>query len=338
MFSVVDCLPLKLVLLLASPYLAGVNGEEAIKIGHRVFERDHFCGTIDILGESATSVEMCETYVNMFLHLINAVLANRLPVSNEREQFTISMKPSMFSPCVPADGSTNRRQFDEALNRMARVVDYAFRHKIRVTLEAEDEQWADFQLQSYFSLINAGYNNLGTVLQSRLFRTAKDIERFDKRMRVRLVIGAYMEPAAIAYTDKAKMKELLVQYAGQLLSKGVYVELASHDAHCIESFFREIVISQKVQADRFETQFLLGVPRVKLERALLNGDFFRNLIGDWDPAAKEHLRILSESGVIVRMYLPFGQDNMAGPYCKRRLKRNPNMLVYGIKNLLGIES
>ncbi len=43
----------------------------------------------------------------------------------------------------------------------------------------------------------AGYENLGTVLQSRLFRTMQDIERFQEGMRVRLVIGIYQEPNAI---------------------------------------------------------------------------------------------------------------------------------------------
>jgi len=119
------------------------------------------------------------------------------------------------------------------------VVDYALKNEINVTLEAEDHRWTNFQLESYFALINAGYANLGTVLQTRLFRTEKDIARFDGRMRVRLVIGIYNEPGQIAHTDKRIMKDLLVQYGSNLLARGVYTELASHDTRCIELFTRK---------------------------------------------------------------------------------------------------
>ncbi len=61
-----------------------------------------------------------------------------------------------------------------------------------MTLEAEDHRWTNFQLESYFALVNAGYSNLGTVLQTRLFRTEKDLDRFDQRMRVRLVTVSTM--------------------------------------------------------------------------------------------------------------------------------------------------
>ena len=51
----------------------------------------------------------------------------------------------------------------------------------------------------------------------------------------------------------------------------------------------------------------------------------------------EQLAELARSGVLVRMYLPYGKEDVAGPYCKRRLQANPNMISYGIKNLLHIK-
>jgi hypothetical protein len=53
-------------------------------------------------------------------------------------------------------------------------------------------------------------------------------------------------------------------------------------------------------------------------------------------ANRSHLETLAQSGTLVRLYLPFGTGEVASPYCKRRLQNNPNLLIYGLKNLLHI--
>ena len=277
--SIIDYLPLKLVLYLATPYLAGKDYKQAVKTAHQIFASHHFCGTLDILGEDAKSVEDCEFYRQAYFNLIEEMLANPLPIHEKREELTVSVKPSMFCIGAPANEIENKAQQSYAFERITKVVDYAAKRNIRVTLEAEDNRWTDFHLNSYIALFNAGYSNLGTVLQTRLFRTAHDVERFVEGMRVRLVIGIYEELPSIAHTNKNKMKDLLVKYAGLLLAKGVYVEIATHDSLCIEKFFQEIVLPQNVPATQFETQFLLGVPRMRLQRALVSGGYFRS----WDP-------------------------------------------------------
>src|SRR5262249_38370745 len=154
----------------------------------------------------------------------------------------------------------------------------------------------------------------------------EDLKRFDERMRVRMVIGIYNEPPDIALTQKPEMKKLAVEYARELLSRGTYVELASHDTDCMENFIKDAVLSTRSKADRFEVQHLLGVPRKEIQEAFASGQFFVDLSEKESGSRREQLADLARSGVLVRMYLPFGQDNVAGPYCKRRLKANPNMI------------
>jgi proline dehydrogenase len=335
--SLIDFLPVKLVVMLANPYLAGKDYAGALKKGDEVFEQYHFCGTLDILGEDAASSADCERYVEKYFKLIDAVVANPIQTSFDREKLTISMKPSMFSCVVPTEATGRPSKMDEAFDRIAKVVDYAQRRNVRLTLEAEDYRWATFHLDAYGALIDAGYTNLGTVIQTRLFRTKKDLARFDQRGRVRLVIGIYPEPAQIAYTDKGVMKDLLIQYSRELLDRGTYVELATHDANTIDKFFMQVALPNKVPPTQFETQFLLGVPRMKLQKSLVSGDYFRDLQAS-GAKVPEYAETLRRSGVLVRMYLPYGQDAVAGPYCKRRIIHNPDMMIYGIKNLLRIES
>ncbi len=333
-FSFVDYLPLSLVRYLASPYIAGKDSKTVIELAHHLFEENNICSTFDVLGENVSSAEVAERYVKIYKSLIDDVIAKRLPVYDPRKQMTISMKPSMFSATSPRSGIASKRLLDEAFNRIAQVVDYAFRRNINLTLEAEDSRWTNFQLEAYFALVQAGYSNLGTVLQTRLFRTEKDIGRFNESTRVRLVIGIYEEPPTVAYTNKGKMKDLLVQYAGLLLKSGAYVELATHDRHYLKRFFAEVVLPRRLSTTQFETQFLLGVPREELQKSLVNGQFFRAWQNNENRESAAYIDSLVNSGVLVRMYIPFGDDTVAGPYCKRRLRENHSLIIYGIKNML----
>lgn len=335
--SLIDAIPLKLVLFLAGPYLAGKSSQEAIEKAHHLYDKDKFCGTLDILGEDAANLEDCERYLQTYLSLIDEVSAKQIQVENPRKRLTVSMKPSMFSERPPAPGKESERALEAAFDRISKIVDYANERSIDITLEAEDHRWANFHIETYIALFKAGYKNLGTVLQSRLFRTEKDIRRFEEGMRVRLVIGIYQEPPQIALTDKTEMKNVLVDYAADLASKGVYLEIASHDTRLIDNFFTRVAIPMKIDASMMETQFLLGVPRTRLQKSLIDGSYFSRISQGLPEEEARHALELAKSGVIVRMYLPYGKDRVAGPYCRRRLKNNPNMMVYGIKNVLGLE-
>lgn len=335
--SIANLLPERLVLTLARPYLAGQSAEQALTIAHRLYNEHGFSSTLDILGEDMQNDDDCEASVIAYQNLVDSIARDPIKCPRYRQQMTISMKPSMFSTMAPQPGEASRDALDLAFDRINRVVEYGLKHKVNMTLEAEDHRWTNFQLEAYFALINAGYTNLGTVLQSRLLRTAQDVKRFDSRMRVRMVIGIYNEPAQIAHVDKKVMKARLVEYAQQLLSKGTYVEIASHDESCINSFLNNVVIPGRISAHSFEFQFLQGVPRRKLQDRILSGQYFEDLKASAPSSDAEFIEHLQNDGGLIRMYLPFGSARVSGAYCRRRLMENPNMITYGIKNLFGIK-
>jgi len=332
--SMIDKIPVQLVLMLAAPYLAGESPEQAIQLAHKLYTADKYTSTLDILGEDMESAADCDASVEAYKNLVDLIISNPLPVNTLQEQITISFKPSMFATSAPKGNGLSDPNLDKCFDRIKQVTDYAKRLGVNVTLEAEDHRWTDFHLDTYFELINQGYTNLGTVIQTRMFRTADDIQKFDDRMRVRLVIGIYNEPSEIAHTNKAIMKDLVVSYAKTLLARGTYVEIATHDVDCLNKFFGN-VIKDNVSRERFETQYLHGVPRDEIQHGLINGSYFNKT--NFPAASFERLEDLQKTGVVVRKYLPFGEGKVAGAYCRRRLKENPNMIGYGIKNFLKLQ-
>ena len=94
---------------------------------------------------------------------------------------------------------------------------------------------------------------------------------------------------------------------------------------------------QKAPANQFEHQFLQGVPRAKVQRDLVSGAYFRDLQLQGTSDDRSYIETLAIRGVPVRMYLPYGTAKVSGAYCRRRLRENPNMITYGIKNFLHLQ-
>ena len=64
--SLVDAMPLSLVLWLARPYLAGQTANDAIDLAHEIYEKHKFASTIDILGEESRTDEDCDKAVYVY--------------------------------------------------------------------------------------------------------------------------------------------------------------------------------------------------------------------------------------------------------------------------------
>ena len=108
------------------------------------------------------------------------------------------------------------------------------------------------------------------MLQSRLFRTKDDIEALHaKPCKVRICIGIYKEPKAIAYQDKPAMKEKLFEYVQLLLDKGHYPEIATHDEPLIHRCL-EYLDKRGCPKNAYEFQMLLGVPRHAIQTQIVD--------------------------------------------------------------------
>jgi proline dehydrogenase len=150
-------------------------------------------------------------------------------------------------------------------------------------------------------------DNVGTVVQSYLYRTPDDVEALiTSRTRVRLVKGAYLEPPTIAYPHKADVDEQYVQLMYALLERGVYPAIATHDERIIAAACR-FAAERGIARARFEFQMLYGIRRDLQDR-------------------------LTRDGYNVRVYVPYGTQWY--PYLTRRMAERPANLMFIVGNTL----
>lgn len=295
-------IPAPLVRWFARPYVAGDSMAAGLDAAGARLREDGLLATMDLLGEDVTRREQVERNVAAYERLIDAIGSDPRFADAARRP-SVSLKPSAFT--IAGSPPESAREPVEALAR--RATDRG----VALTIDMEDRRWTDFTLDLATSLFRGGLD-VGTVLQTRLHRTGKDLERIPAGMRLRLVIGIYPEPAEVALVEKPPMKERMLEYAARLLDRGVRVEFATHDEPTLRRFLREVAPKAP---GRCEIQMLLGVPRGRFLGSLRSGSLGPSL-----PA---------------RLYIPFalGWDD-ATAYLRRRMKESPSTVWLVLRNLL----
>ena len=199
--------------------------------------------------------------------------------------------------------------FDEdvAYANIERLVARAGELGTFLRIDMEQSAYVDATLRIYERLRDAGHESVGTVLQAYLYRTAGDLEHLLARSpNLRIVKGAYLEPASIAYPEKRDVDRAYVALVERGLRGGAYIAVATHDEAIIRRV-QSYVAREEIPRDRFEFQMLYGV-RPALQRSI----------------AAEGYKVLVAS--------PFGPDWY--PYLMRRLAERPANVGFFLKNLV----
>jgi proline dehydrogenase len=140
-----------------------------------------------------------------------------------------------------------------------------------------------------------------------LRRSEADVERLvEHGARVRLVKGAYQEPAAVSFPDKRDVDEAYRRLGVHLLERGNYPAFGTHDEAIIEHL-RRYARDHGIGSQRFEFQLLYGVRRDLQDR-------------------------LRSQGENVRIYVPFGTEWY--PYLMRRMAERPANLWFIVGNVM----
>jgi len=248
--------------------------------------------TVDVLGEFVHNLHEAEAARDEYVGLLDAVAARGLDTQASVKLTQLGLK---------VDGETCARS-------IRALVEHAQRLDNFVTLDMEDSSCTDATLEIFESLRRQS-THVGAVLQSRLRRSKRDLERLlPLAPHVRICKGIYIEPAPIAFQDRDEIRHNFLNLVDMMLAGDGFVGIATHDEPLIQGS-RELLLRHASDASRYEFQMLLGV-RDELRRRLL------------------------DEGHPVRVYVPYGSQWYA--YSMRRLKENPAIAGHVFRNLIGV--
>jgi proline dehydrogenase len=250
--------------------------------------------TMDVVGEDITTPEQAAAARDAYLELVGRL--KELDLGTRAE---MSVKLSMFGQAL--DGG-----HELALANVRPVVEAAAAIGTTVTLDAEDHTTLDSMFAIHEEL-REDFPETGCVIQAYLYRTEADARRLAANgSRVRLVKGAYKEPAEVAYQRKPEIDKAYVRVLRILMEGDGYPMVGSHDPRLI-SIAQELGRRAGRKPDEYEFQMLYGI------------------------RSDEHLRLAAE-GHRMRVYTAYGTDWYG--YFMRRLAEKPANLLFFARSVL----
>ncbi|AGL15787.1 proline dehydrogenase family protein [Actinoplanes sp. N902-109] len=273
-----------------SRFVAGEDDDSALT-AVLALHGDGLRVTMDHLGEDITDPLQATETVAAYRKLISRLADAGLATGNE-----ISIKLSALGQSLGADGPARATELAHELTG------HAYANGVDVTLDMEDHTTVDHTLGTLRSL-RTDHPRVGCVLQAMLKRTEGDVRDLGRPgSRVRLVKGAYAEPASVAHTAKPEVDRAYVRCLRLLAGSGAYPMVATHDPRIIR-IAETVLIPAGAEA---EFQMLFGI------------------------RTAEQLR-LAAAGHTVRVYVPYGTDWYG--YFSRRLAERPANVGFFLRSL-----
>ncbi|TKJ16590.1 proline dehydrogenase family protein [Blastococcus sp. CCUG 61487] len=250
--------------------------------------------TLDHLGEDVADRSAALRTRDAYLRLLAALEPLELGGAAE-----VSMKLSACGQGLPVGGH------DVAVRTVRPVVEAASAMGTTVTLDMEDSSTVDSTL-AVVAELREEHPGTGAVLQSMLFRSEDDAKALAVAgSRVRLVKGAYDEPAAVAHQRRQDVDAAYVRCLEILMAGPGHPMVGSHDPALIGRA-HELAAQNSRAANSWEVQMLYGIRPAEQQR-------------------------LAAAGTRVRAYVPYGTDWYA--YFMRRLAERPANLRFLLRSL-----
>ncbi len=209
----------------------------------------------------------------------------------------ISLKPSQL-------GLTPEGEHYHTCKQLAReIIAAADDANLSARIDMEDSRYTDNTLQLWEEL-HSEFPSLGFVVQARLRRSLPDVQALARlKPNVRVCKGIYPETKN-AFVKPDEINANFIRIVDFLMQHGCYAAIATHDSALIKE-----VKESAFPKDRFEFQMLYGVDN-------------------------QQLIDLAKEGYRTRVYLPYGEWERAKAYSFRRMKENPMLGMYVLKNMV----
>lgn len=272
---------------IARRFVAGEALNEAVE-ATRVLNRRGMQVALDHLGENVSDEKDARSAANAYIAAIDLIKQTGIDAN-------ISVK-------LTALGLDISQELCE--ENLRSILERANSYPIFVCVDMEGSDYTEKTIDITLRM-HQQFEHVGTVIQSYLYRSKKDVEQLIARgIRVRLVKGAYKESSHVAYQNKSDVDYNYMLLMKMLLARGNFPAIASHDQAIIDAA-RRFVRDYGINKDAFEFQMLYGIRRDLQEEMV-------------------------KEGYKVRVYVPYGSQWY--PYFMRRLAERPANLVFVLSN------
>ena len=264
-----------------STFMPGERVEDAMAAS--VEQQARGIGTIFTrLGENVTRIEEAEEVTRHYLDVLDKIHTAGLDAQ-------ISVKPTQLGLDL---------DIELCFRNLQRLVERAEARHNFVWVDMESSPYVERTLD-LFRRVRLRSPLIGIALQAYLHRTAADIESLlPLGSAIRLVKGAYLEPAEIAFPKKADVDENYYVLACRLLSEeaqrfGTLLHIATHDPRLVDRL-NAFIEAHGVPHSAYEYAMLYGIQRALQLRLAKDGRRLRVLIAYGEYWFQWYMRRLAE--------------------------------------------
>lgn len=276
-----------------SRFMPGETLDAALREAERL-QGEGIPTTFTLLGENVNTPAEADAVVEHYLEVLEAVRGRGLDTE-------VSVKPTQLGLDLGTEEATQR------LERIVRAGEGAL-----VWVDMESSAYVDVTLEMFRS-VREDHPNVGLCLQAYLHRTQKDLEDLlPLNPAIRLVKGAYKEPADIAFPKKADVDQNFVRLTSLLLrarkdGRAGRPVIGTHDPRMIGEANR-MAYELGLAKEAYEVAMLYGIQTAEQQR-------------------------LVRTGHTVRVLVAYGKHWF--PWYMRRLAERPANVWFVVKQLVG---
>jgi proline dehydrogenase len=275
-------------------FMPGETAAEALAAAER-FREQGTATLFTLLGENLTRLEEADAHAREYAELIDEI--NRRGLDGE-----ISVKPTQLGLDLDRDRTIAH------LERLAQAA-----APRTVWIDMEGSHYTEVTVQLY-EAVKSRHANVGLCLQAYLKRTYSDVQRLlPIEPRIRLVKGAYAEPAAIAYSKRREVDANFLALCVSMLEaarngRNLFLGLGTHDVELIRQV-AEYARSVGTEEVPFDVEMLYGI-------------------------RSDQQRRLQKEGFPVRVLIAYGTAWY--PWYMRRLAERPANVIFAVRQLLPV--
>lgn len=277
-----------ILLLFAKRYIAGSERKDAIEAALDL-NRLGIGAIIDNLGENVNNAGEAEESVKEYLALLGGIKSSGADSAVSLKLTHLGLDISM----------------ELALRNAETVIKRAGELDNFVRFDMEGSAYTQRTIDAFLGL-RQKYPNVGIAIQSYLLKSREDARRIASRGgSIRLVKGAYKEPATVAFQGKKDVDANYEAIMKELLLTKTRPAIATHDERLINEA-KSFAVKNNIARDSFDFEMLLGMKR-RLQKEL------------------------AAEGYKVRVYIPYGKNWL--PYTTRRLRERKENIWFVVKNI-----